>query len=259
MVVPRCASWLVWLLLLPTAVARADPPSSSPPSLPNVDPEAEARALYEVGDRHFELGEYDQAIEYFRRAYERSARPGLMFNMAQAYRLTHDCAHALPLYRDYLRLEPEASNRAKIEEYIAAMAQCPAPPPPPSPSPAATSIQPGYSGHSERAKRIAGFGMLLGGLGLSAPAIFFSVQAQRSSSEISRLFHSGGPWDAHAESVDQQGRNAVIGEAVLYSLASAAVLGGTLLCILGRPQARSQRLTFSPRTDGGLLTFRGEF
>src|SRR5262249_34851212 len=66
-----------------------------------------AKRLFNQGQVHYSLGEYDQAISEFRAAYQLSSAPGLLFNIAQAYRLKGDCRQALEVYKHFLRLAPE--------------------------------------------------------------------------------------------------------------------------------------------------------
>src|SRR5262249_7041268 len=60
---------------------------------------SEARAIYESAVRHYNLGEYSEAAEAFKEAYRRTPTPELLYNIAQAYRLSGDCAKALGFYR----------------------------------------------------------------------------------------------------------------------------------------------------------------
>jgi tetratricopeptide (TPR) repeat protein len=82
---------------------------------------AEARALYDQGITHYNLGEFDLAIDKFKQAYALTNAPGLLFNIAQAYRLKGDYEQALYFYKTYIRLQPEAANRADVEARIAEM------------------------------------------------------------------------------------------------------------------------------------------
>jgi tetratricopeptide (TPR) repeat protein len=79
------------------------------------DPEV----LYREGVLHYELGDYDGAIDRFTRAYKLTGAPPLLYDLAQAYRLKRAPHRALPLYRAYLRMQPRASNRPEVERRIA--------------------------------------------------------------------------------------------------------------------------------------------
>lgn len=83
------------------------------------DREKAAIAHYEQGQRHYNLGEFDKAIEEYKAAYALTNAPGLLFNIAQAYRLKKDYEQALFFYRTYLREDPQAENRGDVEALIA--------------------------------------------------------------------------------------------------------------------------------------------
>jgi tetratricopeptide (TPR) repeat protein len=125
----------VLILTLTAAGAHADQAAA-----------AQARALYDKAIAHYDLAEYDVAIDEFKQAYELSRQPGLLFNIAQSYRLKKDYEQALHFYRTYLELVPDAPNRRDAETQIRKMnealkaapppsANAPAPPPPPVATP----------------------------------------------------------------------------------------------------------------------------
>lgn len=104
------------------AVARAqDQPAPARPSQSDQD---RSRALYEEGSRAYKDGQYQKAVELFLSAYELSHAPAILFNVAQAYRLAGACERALSYYRRSLEEEPDAANRAEVEERIAEMERC---------------------------------------------------------------------------------------------------------------------------------------
>jgi tetratricopeptide (TPR) repeat protein len=118
-----------WALLLAIAVAggasarlaraaAADPATAETPA---TEPDTDARRLFAQGQVHYSLGEYEQAITAFRRAYELSKAPGLLFNVAQAYRLNGDCKQALEVYRHFTRLVPDSEYRLEADTHIAAL------------------------------------------------------------------------------------------------------------------------------------------
>ena len=82
---------------------------------------AEAAALYDEGKRHFDIGEYAQAIASWKQSYLRSSAPLLLFNIAQAYRLSGNCAQANRFYLNYRRVEKRPRNQAELDR---AMAKC---------------------------------------------------------------------------------------------------------------------------------------
>jgi tetratricopeptide (TPR) repeat protein len=125
----RSGSILFVLALSWSAVARADRAAD----------EKQARALHAEGVRRYNLAEYDKAIDAFRRAYELAQFPGLLFNIAQAYRQQRDCGQALEFYRSYIRQKPDASDRAQVDALVVEMEACLAAsqsaPTPPAPRP----------------------------------------------------------------------------------------------------------------------------
>ena len=96
---PRARPLTIALVLVLARVASAEPNDAGV---------REAREHYERGLRDYNLGELDGAIAEFKAAYVRSEAPGLLFNLAQAYRLKRDTERALLLYRSYLRALPNA-------------------------------------------------------------------------------------------------------------------------------------------------------
>jgi hypothetical protein len=98
--------------------------ASAQPAQPAPDDrskDAEAAALYDDGKRHFDIGEYVQAIASWKQSYLRSSAPLLLFNIAQAYRLSGNCAQANRFYLNYRRIEKRPKNQAELDK---AMARC---------------------------------------------------------------------------------------------------------------------------------------
>ncbi|MFH0902950.1 MAG: MYXO-CTERM sorting domain-containing protein, partial [Pseudomonadota bacterium] len=77
-----------------------------------------AREHYQAGITKYDLGQFDEAIGEFQKAFEISNAPGLLFNIAQAYRLKKDYGRARFFYQSYLRRQPDAANRQDVEARI---------------------------------------------------------------------------------------------------------------------------------------------
>jgi hypothetical protein len=105
----------------PPALAHGAP---EPPASVGHEARAEGRRLFEEGLKHFNIGEYDLAIEKFKDSYKRDPVPGLLYNLAQAHRLKGDCGQALVLYRRYLAARPTTKDRARVEARIVEMEAC---------------------------------------------------------------------------------------------------------------------------------------
>lgn len=98
---------------------RAAPRTSADAERDPMQLDAEARGLFVAGREAFDAGRYDNALDYFTRAYALSGRPGLLFNIASsAERLRRD-EEALRGYQAYLEAMPEAPNREYTEGRIA--------------------------------------------------------------------------------------------------------------------------------------------
>jgi len=86
---------------------------------------AAAKAAFSEGERDFQLGKFDAAIEDYERAFGLDPQPAFLFNIALSHRRQYEIdgkidhlARARELYRNYLRLEPQAANRAGVEKLI---------------------------------------------------------------------------------------------------------------------------------------------
>src|SRR6478735_7554353 len=97
----RCVLIVVGLMLALPSLAHAQRRGSTEQSAKDKT----AREHYNQGILHYDLGEIDQAIAEFKQAYAISAAPGLLFNIAQAFRYKKDYEQALHFYRTYLRLQ----------------------------------------------------------------------------------------------------------------------------------------------------------
>lgn len=83
-----------------------------------------ARELSDQALRQYQQGQYDAAIESFMGAFALSNNPGLLFNVAQAYRLKGDCEHARDYYQRFLSAVPETPLKASVERRAAEMKTC---------------------------------------------------------------------------------------------------------------------------------------
>jgi tetratricopeptide repeat protein len=108
------------VLLLP-ALAWAEPKS--------------ADDWYKEGANQYNLGNFDKAVEAFKRGFELepddSKKPIYLYNVAQSYRLANDCKNALFFYRRFLSLKANdpskpipAKTRKEIEDRIPELEAC---------------------------------------------------------------------------------------------------------------------------------------
>jgi tetratricopeptide (TPR) repeat protein len=94
-------------------VMAAEPAAAPPPSAAEL-----ARAHFERATNHYNLGQFEEAITEFRKAYEVKADPSFIFNIAQSYRHLGINDKAIFFYRRYLSMHPDPPDRAQVEERI---------------------------------------------------------------------------------------------------------------------------------------------
>lgn len=95
------------------------------------DAEEEARTFYYRGLEHFNLGEYEAAIDAFTRAYRAVQDPELLFNIAQSHRHLGGeaaCRRAAELFTNYRRTLSPGEARPDVDALIAETEQCARPP-----------------------------------------------------------------------------------------------------------------------------------
>jgi len=102
---PLIALCLVMLAFV--RVAHADDPS-----------ERVARRHYDRGQKLFALQKFEAALEQYQKAYDAEPIPAFLFNIGQCHRNLGDYDAAIFSYKRYLKLEPDAENRAQVEELI---------------------------------------------------------------------------------------------------------------------------------------------
>lgn len=79
-----------------------------------------AKRLFRKATIRFNLGEYEAALELYRKAYTVKPLPGFLFNIGQCHYNLRNHREALSLYQRYLLLKPDAPNRADVEAQIRA-------------------------------------------------------------------------------------------------------------------------------------------
>jgi tetratricopeptide (TPR) repeat protein len=102
--------------------AEPVPPPVAPlvgPAAPPPDGEVDPHVA--LGHRLSELGRYEDAVGEFRRAYELSADPRLLYEIAATYRRLGAADQALFYFERYLASAPGAPDRAQVEAQVAAL------------------------------------------------------------------------------------------------------------------------------------------
>jgi hypothetical protein len=100
-------------ILLLAAVAHADPTQ-----------DAKAKAAANAGAALFGKNDFAGAAAKFEEAYRLNGDPSYLFNIAQAYRHSGDCARSADFYGRFLADVPHPPNEDKIRVWYASQLQC---------------------------------------------------------------------------------------------------------------------------------------
>jgi tetratricopeptide (TPR) repeat protein len=113
------------------------------PRIGLADDTSEAKRLYISGTKHFDLSEYDEALNDFKEGYRHKDDPVFLYNIAQCYRLLNKNDEAVRFYRNYLRRSPKAANKDEVEKKIETLQQAIAAQEKARTTPPTTTLKPG--------------------------------------------------------------------------------------------------------------------
>jgi hypothetical protein len=91
------------------------------PAVALADDASRAKELFAAGQKLYKADRYAEAIVKFEAAYAAKPHPVIYFNIARCYEQLGDAPKAIKAYKDYLRLSPEAKDRAAVNESVAAL------------------------------------------------------------------------------------------------------------------------------------------
>jgi tetratricopeptide (TPR) repeat protein len=213
-----------------------------------------AKLLADRGRALHDAGDYAGAIAAYKEAYVLAPRAGLLFNLAQAYRLSGDCDDAAFMYQRFLDSSPPADRRAIAEANLATVVKCGhgglalVPPTPPQPTIATTALvlQPEAS-HA----RLRHAGMWIAGGGAAALVVAgaFAWEAHEASNAVSQAY-AGGTMSSNLSSQDAAGRRDALIADLAGAAGGAALLTGAILYGVGwHDEAR--HVAIAPTTRGG--------
>ena len=219
-----------------------------------------AAQLYEIGKRHLDIAEYAEAITSWKQAYLLSSEPLLLFNIAQAYRLSGDCAQANRFYLNYKRLVPKPANSVELD---LAMAKCEGVPPatgdsstaPPNtpvaaseptgsepplvPPPVVPPPPPPHADHDEdpgRTLRLAGY-ITVGAGGVSLiVSVVSGLSARSDANKVSRQT-KGTVWSPSLQQTQSNGTSAERRMWIFGGVGLAAVAAGGVMWWMGSHQS----------------------
>ena len=78
-----------------------------------------AQGHFRKGEKLFALGRFEDALGEYQQAFEEYPLPEFLFNIGQCHRNLGDYDQAIFSFRKYVRLKPDAENRDATEELIA--------------------------------------------------------------------------------------------------------------------------------------------
>lgn len=241
-------------ILAAAPVARADN-ALSPERIPN-----KARELADKGRAYHQAGDYAAAIAAFKEAYVLAPSPGLLFNIAQSYRLAGNCDEAAWMYRRFLDTNPIGAHRKLAETHLATVEKCgtgglrvtaPEPKRDAAAVPEPQLELAATTGRDPRARayKRAGLATAIGGGALLAGAAIFAVDAHDASETVSDTYKRGGTWADIAE-IDARGRRSSTIATTLGIGGGLAVATGAVLFAVGRHYEHAPHVIVTPTTTG---------
>lgn len=261
---------LAAVLAAAPSVAQADEP------IPQ-----KARRLADYGRSLHDRGEFGKAVVAFKEAYVIAPSPGLLFNIAQAYRLQGNCDDAAIMYRRYLNTQPHRDARTIAEGHLRTVERCVqkralnipldesmaylrVPPPPgpehilPSTSTDTSVVVRKDAQGSSNLKKDIGAGVAMGGTVAVGLAVFYGLRAHSSSEEVERLYAQGAKWEQVAD-VHARGQTSARNAKIFGVGGGLAIAGGVTLFLLGRRAERLAPLTVTPAAKGAEVSYAWRF
>jgi tetratricopeptide (TPR) repeat protein len=248
---------LALLLALLGEVARGEPSTQPVPE--------QARQLAERGRAYHDAGDYADAIAAFQAAYVIAPSPGLLFNLAQAYRLAGDCNHAAWMYRRYLATNPVGQRRALAQTHLWAVETCDDRPSlSGSPARAEEATVPALAVDTReiepagRKLKTTGIYLGIGGTIALAGAAWFAFDAHDASNVVTDAYRKGGKWSDIA-STEARGERSSELAAILGIGGGTAAVAGAVCYLLGIRAERLQHVVVQPSTHGGTISASWRF
>lgn len=245
---------------------------------------AEADKHYQLGKRHYNLNEWDEAIGEFKAAYKLFPDPVNLFNIAQAYRLKgKNCTNAAQFYANYQREEKVKKLRDSVTKVRKDMEDCaktekpdeplPVPPPvpalpgepPPGPAPLTPATPTGENAMRQidpippanldpnRNRRIFGYVLLGTGGVLVLGGLLYSGTVADLDRKLDGCDDFGCDSGDDPKVLADDRARAKINANASYGLGFSAVIGGGLLYLLSRKPKQDNRVTVLPMRGGAAV------
>lgn len=242
----KALSVVAALALASSASARAD-------TVPN-----RARDLAERGRTAHDAKDYATAIASFTEAYALAPAPGLLFNLAQVYRLRGSCDDAALMYRRFLATNPPDDARQLAEAHLSTVERCLAAKLPtlasapvlrmPGAMPIGTRARPSLTATSTppassewRTGEQVGLGLAIGGGAALLLAGYYGYASHRAESDVERRYAAGETWrtlEARAAEGDRAGTVAKVS----LGLGAAAIAAGAAVLVIDHRRHRALRI-----------------
>jgi tetratricopeptide (TPR) repeat protein len=81
---------------------------------PDPNDQSELGVIYRKGKTAYDLGNFEEAIKYFKQAYALQPHEAHLYNIAQAYRQAGDCRNALFFYKRYVSVGGEKARHYEV-------------------------------------------------------------------------------------------------------------------------------------------------
>ena len=227
------------------------------------DPTPTPEDLYAEGQTAYDRADYPNAIAKWRASYELSNAPGLLFNLAQAYRLSGDCVNALSTYKRFITIDPTADQRVLAEDLVRELEpKCGERPTPivERTTPIPVVDRPSVVHERERpGRRLKATGLATSGTGLAllASGLLLGHHASALGDQVTTACASGCYWDQQKDKDATGRRDATIGY-MIDGLGVAAIVGGAVLYYLG-DHASGIAVSPRPREGGAVVTWSGSW
>jgi len=263
---------LVILCALAGVAAAGPKDKGKAPPPPKVDPtQAQADALFEKGQASYQSGQYQEAIEQFKQAYELVKDPVYLFNVAQSYRKVADCLNAHDYYEQYLQQAPNAENKDKVNQWLSELQPC-VEQRHNEQDAAKRAEEAERQRKAEEARRAAEAakpvpvevdhgkplrvaGIVTGALGVATlgVGIFYGIRGQSIKNDIDNMCDRRCQWDMEPIiGLDADGKQANTRAKIGYIAGGIATLVGTGLYMFGRTRVETVMVT--PNAGGATVS-----
>jgi tetratricopeptide (TPR) repeat protein len=282
----RCMPKRIVVAFIGTLLLASDGYGQTP-----AEKEKDAKEHYEQGIVQYNLTNYQEAIDHFKKAYELTKAPALLFNIAQAYRLKKDYHLARTFYQNYVReqtnVNPSDPNIKEAETFVAEMdrlmkepggggtttvtppttepvkppsnkngASTPAPhaTPPPAPTPI-EPVEPDEPSRPGSSMKVTGIAVGAAGVVVLGVGSYYWWKTESFQDDVSEECED----QACLDMKEKKGKRYELLGWTLGSAGVAAIGTGILLYYLGASKESSTEVSFAPLAGGGAVVLGGTF